>query len=210
MIMWCVHVLGPSPPDHAYEMGLPKPLIVTVAAGLVLTACGAVPTTSAPTSSVAAAVSTPAPGSAPTSSAAGDGLYPPDFDISAYQPPEHWQPSCKDAYSNLSVGLLANWNAIRNLLEQTGDSAYHAATIKAGYEQLIDAPQKEALQACRQADSAIGAQFDRGVEAARAAVSVVCRGAELSSCQGAELSSDERATLRESMQPLLAAVPAKQ
>ena len=207
MTVRCIRLPGHSSPDHAYGMGLPKTLIVTAVAGPVLTACGTVPTTSAPTSSVTVTVPTPAPSGVPTASTAGEGLYPPDFDVSAYRPPEYWQPSCKDAYSKLVVGLLANWNAIRNLVEQTGNSAYHTATIKFSYEQLIDSPQKEILRACQQADPVIGARFERGVAAARTAMSIVCRGAEPSTCARQELSPEERAMLRESVQPLLAAVP---
>ncbi|MEV8634159.1 hypothetical protein AB0395_21120 [Streptosporangium sp. NPDC051023] len=107
------------------------------------------------------------------------------------------------------MGLLATWNAIRNLLERTGNSDFHVMTIKVGYEQLVDSPRKEALRACRQADPVIGARFDRGVDAAKRAVAIVCRGAEPSSCQGTDLSRAERATLRESARLLPAAVPAK-
>ncbi|MER5645388.1 hypothetical protein [Streptosporangium sp. NPDC002524] len=190
-------------------MRLVKPLIVITVIGLSLPACGAAPTVSTSARGVAEAGSASASSSMPTTSTPDKGLYPPGFDPGAYRPPEHWRTPCKDAYSSLSVGLLSSWNAIRNLLEQKGDAAYHAATVKVGYEQLIDAPQKEALRNCRQADPTIGAQFDRGIEATRIAVGIVCAGAELSSCQGAELSPDERAELGNTVRSLLNAVPAQ-
>jgi hypothetical protein len=108
----------------------------------------------------------------------------------------------------MAVGVLANWNGIRNLLERNGNYAYHSATIKVTYDQLVDTPQEGALRNCRQADPAIAAQFDRGVEAARSAASIVCLTAELSSCQGMDLSPDERARLRDLIPLLLDAVPA--
>ncbi|GAA3110644.1 hypothetical protein [Streptosporangium carneum] len=190
-------------------MGTPKSLIVIVAAGLGLTACGTAPATPEPRRSEVESAATPTSNGVSTTPLTSESLYPSGFDPAAYRPPEHWKAPCKAAYLRLAVGLLANWNAIRNLIERTGNSAYHTATIKFSYEQLVDSPQKEILRACQQADPVIGARFERGVAAAGTAMSIVCREAEPSTCARPELSAEERAMLSESVQPLLAAVPPK-
>ncbi|MEV4096640.1 hypothetical protein [Streptosporangium saharense] len=77
------------------------------------------------------------------------------------------------------------------------------------YEVVAESSQQEILRACKQADPMIGAQFERGVEALRTVVGIVCEGEEASSCGGRELTPDERATLEKSVPPMFAAVPPK-
>ncbi|MFD0886569.1 hypothetical protein ACFQ08_18645 [Streptosporangium algeriense] len=144
-----------------------------------------------------------------TRSGAGESLYPPDFDPGAYTPPDDWREACKKTYTRFAVPLLAGWNAVRGILEDSEYSSYHSGSLKVIHEMLTEPAQERLLRVCRRADPVIGDRFERGVAALRVVVDVVCRGREARSCGRWELTADERTTLGESIPRILAALPPK-
>ncbi|MFF0575007.1 hypothetical protein [Streptosporangium saharense] len=145
----------------------------------------------------------------PTGSTGEEGLYPPGFDPTAYSPPDHWQEACKKTYTRFAVPLLAGWNSIRGLLENSEYSSYHSRMLMVVHEMLAESPQQKRLKACQRVDPVIGDRFERSLARLRVAAYIVCPGERSRSCGARELTADERTTLDGIIPEVLAALPPK-
>ncbi|MEU1879539.1 hypothetical protein ABZ470_19675 [Streptosporangium sp. NPDC020072] len=178
-----------------------RTVVAVVMAGAFLTSCGSAPTSSAQVKNSATAT--------PTGGAGGEGLYPSGFDPGAYTPPDDWQEACKKNYTAFAVPLLAGWNAIRGLVENSEYSSYHSGSLKVIHEMLTEPAQQKVLKACLRADPVVGGRFENGVAVLGEVVDIVCRGEEARSCGRWELTADERVVLGRSIPQVLAALPPK-